>query len=446
MDTSSALANRLVDAYRARSARSAELYARASRVMPGGDTRTGTFHAPYPLFIKKGAGARVWDADGNEYLDFLNNFTSLIHGHAHPAVQDAIVRQSAESTVHGSANELQVQLAEVLIERVPSVERLRFCNSGTEATLFALRAAKAFSGRSKIMKMEGGYHGSHDQVAVAMLPPYEVRAVAGLSPGALSEVVLGRMNDLAHTESVIERHRDDLAAVIVEPVMGAAGGIRAEPEFLAGLRAITSRLGIVLIFDEIITFRLGYGGAQEGYGIRPDLTTFGKIVGGGLPIGAFGGRAEIMATYDPTRRGAIIHSGTYNGNAVTMAAGIATLERFDRAAVERLNRMGDELRERLNGVLRQVELDAQVCGQGSVMQLHGTRREIRTAADAARADAKTVSLMHLAMLDQGIFSASRQMYVLSTVMTPTDLDRFVEAFETSAAMLVAANSEPATSR
>lgn len=446
MDTSSALANRLIDAYRARSERSAELYARASRVMPGGDTRTGTFHAPYPLFIKKGAGARVWDADGNEYLDFLNNFTSLIHGHAHPAVQDAIVRQSAESTVHGSANELQVQLAEILIERVPSVERLRFCNSGTEATLFALRAAKAFTGRSKIMKMEGGYHGSHDQVAVAMVPPYEVRAVAGLSPGALSEVVLGRMNDLAHTESVIERHRDDLAAVIVEPVMGAAGGIRAEPEFLAGLRAITSRLGIVLIFDEIITFRLGYGGAQEGYGIRPDLTTFGKIVGGGLPIGAFGGRAEIMATYDPTRRGAIIHSGTYNGNAVTMAAGIATLERFDRAAVERLNRTGDELRERLNGVLRQLELDAQVCGMGSVMQLHGTRSEIRTAADAARADPKTVSLMHLAMLGQGIFSASRQMYVLSTVMTPTDLDRFVEAFETSAAMLVSAGSEAATSR
>lgn len=444
MDALAELEAGLRQQYVARTGRSESLFERALRVMPGGDTRTGTFHLPYPLFLQRGAGCRVWDADGNEYLDFLNNFTSLIHGHAHPQVQAAIEAQAARGTVHGSAGELQVRLAERLCERVPSLERVRFCNSGTEATLFALRGAKAFTGRPKVMKLEGGYHGLHDQMAVAMAPPYETRATTGLSPGALREVVLGRMNQLELTAELVRRHRDELAAVIVEPVMGAAGCIPAEPEFLRGLREVTRECGVLLVIDEIITFRLAHGGAQEVYGVRPDLTTFGKIVGGGLPIGAFGGRADVMATFDPSRPGGIVHSGTYNGNAVTMAAGLATLERFDRSAADRLNALGDDLRAGLNRQLADRGVAGQVTGRGSVMQLHFTAEPIREARDAARADQRTLRLMHQAMLLQGVFSPARQMYVLSTAMAPGDVDAFVTRFEAALAAIAPALPQRAT--
>src|SRR5262245_52131672 len=196
MDLITTLDNELLDQYRQRTAKSETWYQRARQVMPGGDTRTGTFHLPYPLFIERGQGCRLWDADGNEYFDFLNNFTSLLHGHAHPSVHDALVAQGTQGTVHGSANSLQVRLAELLVERVESVEQVRFCNSGTEATLFALRAARAYTGKSKILKMEGGYHGSHDWVAAAMFPPYDTRPTPGLSPAAMTEVILGSFNDL----------------------------------------------------------------------------------------------------------------------------------------------------------------------------------------------------------------------------------------------------------
>lgn len=412
----------LLARYLARTPRSKALYERAVRVMPGGDTRTGTFHLPYPLFVSRGHGCRIWDVDGNEYLDFLNNFTSLIHGHAHPSVQDALLKQGTQGTVHGTANELQVELAEVLCRRVPSVERIRFCNSGTEASLFALRGAKAFTGRPMIMKMEGGYHGSHDQVSVAMAPPYDTTASHGLSPGALSEVLLGSLNDLDYTAELIRRHRDQLAAVIVEPMMGAGGCIVAEPEFLRGLRAVTEECGVLLILDEIITFRLGFGGIQGHLGLRPDLTCFGKIIGGGLPVGAFGGRADVMATFDPTRPGAIVHSGTFNGNAATMAAGLRTLELFSETVIAELNRKGDALRNRLNAAASRLEIDAIVAGYGSLMQLHFLKPPLGGPRDANRGDREMLRALHLHLLTHGVFVPSRQMYVLSTAMTDEVID------------------------
>lgn len=437
MDPVSALETLELDRYRSRTPRSRAAYDRAVRVLPGGDTRTGTFHLPYPLFISQGAGCRLTDADGNEYLDFLNNFTSLIHGHAHPGVTAAAGGQLPRGTVHGSANELQVRLAETLSARVPSVERIRFCNSGTEATLSALRAAKAFTGKAGVMKMAGGYHGSHDQVAVAMSPPYRTDAVQGLSPGALSEVILGTFNDLEATAELIRSRRADLAAVIVEPMMGAGGAIVADPDFLHGLRAVTEECGVLLILDEIITFRLGYGGLQQVLGIRPDLTTFGKVIGGGFPVGAFGGRADVMAGYDPTRAGTIAHSGTYNGNAVTMAAGIATLEAWDAPAVEALNAAGDALRASLAAVIDDLGLPAIVTGYGSVMQLHFHPGPITTAATADAGDRRLLRIMHLSMLNRGVFAPGRQMYVLSTAMDDAVLadfrDRFRQALEPIAA-------------
>jgi glutamate-1-semialdehyde 2,1-aminomutase len=442
MDVLTAAEQRERETYLARTTASAALFARARAVMPGGDTRTGTFHAPYPLFIAEGQGCELVDADGHRYLDTLYNFTSLIHGHAFPPVVDAITAQAVKGTVHGSANALQVALAEVLRARVPSVERLRFCNSGTEATMGAIRAARAFTGRPAILKMAGGYHGSHDPVSIAMsardegLPP-------GITPAVASDVVVGRFNDLAHTAALVERHRDRLAAVIAEPMLGS-GALVADLAFLTGLREVTRATGVLLILDEVITFRLGTGGLQGVIGVTPDLTSFGKIIGGGLPVGAFGGRADVMATYDPSRPGTIAHSGTYNGNATTMAAGLATLARFDAAAVDAVNAAGDALRARLNAVIQHRGVAAVVTGHGSLMQLHVTAPPVTTPEAGARADLRWVKLMHLALANRGVFSSTRQLYVVPTVATPADLDRFVAAFDDALQVVAAAQVEAGT--
>jgi glutamate-1-semialdehyde 2,1-aminomutase len=411
-------------AFQHRTPQSRALFDRARQVMPGGDTRTGTFHTPYPLFIARGEGCHLWDADGHQYLDVLNNFTSLVHGHGHGAVVRAIADQAGKGTVHGTANALQVSLAEVLCRRVPSVERVRFCNSGTEATLGALRAAKAFTRKPMILKMAGGYHGSHDQVSVAVSEPYE-QIPPGLSPGAAGEVIVGAFNDLDRTAALIRAHADQLAAVIVEPMTGT-GALLADRAFLAGLREVTAECGVLLVFDEVITFRLAPGGLQEVHGLRPDLTTFGKIIGGGMPVGAFGGRADVMATYDPSLPGTISHSGTYNGNATTMAAGLSTLRLFDGTAVSRLNAAGDAVRSRLQAAADKHGLDVTLTGYGSLMHLHFTAGPVRTPADAARSDKQLVRLLHLLLLNRGVFSATRQLYVLSTVMHQAALDVFVD--------------------
>jgi glutamate-1-semialdehyde 2,1-aminomutase len=426
-------------AYRARTAASQAWFERARSVLPGGDTRTGTFHLPYPLFIARGEGCHLWDADGHRYLDTLYNFTSLLHGHAWPPAVEAIARQAALGTVHGTANDLQVTLAEAIQARVPSVERLRFCNSGTEATMGALRAARAFTGRPAILKMAGGYHGSHDAAAVGMSAPFDAMP-PGVARGVADDVVVGAFNDLDHTARLIREHRHRLAAVIVEPMLGS-GAIVAEPAFLRGLRDVTHECGVLLVFDEVITFRLAVGGLQQMVGVTPDLTSFGKIIGGGLPVGAFGGRADVMATFDPSRPGAVQHSGTYNGNATTMAAGLVTLEAFDAAAVAALNATGDVLRARLNAAIDRLGLDAVVIGHGSLMQLHFTTPAPASPAEAGRGDKRLVSLMHLALANRGVFSSTRQLYVLPTVSTPAALAEFEAAFADALALMARASAD-----
>lgn len=427
----------LESAYRAATPRSAELHTRAARVMPGGDTRTGTFHLPWPLVMARGQGARLWDEDGREYLDFLGNFTSLVHGHAHPMVTAAITKQAALGTAHGSPTVLMTELAERLQARFASVERVRFCNSGTESALFAIRAARAFTGRSLILKMEGGYHGSYDHVQVGQGPASQ----PGLSPGALAEVVSIPFNDGSRLREVIARHGSQLAAVIIEPVMMAGGVIPSAPEFLGELVELARKSGALFICDEVATFRLRYGGAQEAYGIRPDLTTFGKVIGGGLPVGAFGGRADVMAVYDPTRRGTVAHSGTYNGNAITMAAGIATLDLLTREAIEKLNSAGDSLRRRVSAACRATGLPLTVTGMGSLIGIHPVPGPVTNASEAAAGDRRILRAIHLGLLQRGIFSAARQFFVLSTALDDTHLDRFMSAFTESLGQVAAAARE-----
>ena len=444
MDAQTAIAEAERARYLERTPASATLHARARAVMPGGDTRTGTFHAPYPLFIAEGHGCTLVDADGHEYVDTLYNFTSLLHGHAFAPVLAAIQRQATRGTVHGTANARQVELAETLAARVPSVERLRFCNSGTEATLGAIRAARAFTGRPAILKMAGGYHGSHDPVAIAM-SSRETTPPVGITPGVAGEVVVGRFNDLATTAALIEQHRERLAAVIVEPMLGS-GALVADRAFLAGLRDLTRAHGVLLILDEVITFRLAVGGLQSTLGVVPDLTSFGKIIGGGLPVGAFGGRADVMATFDPSRAGAIAHSGTYNGNAATMAAGLEALAHYDAAAVTRLHDTGEALRARLNATIARLGLAATVTGHGSLMQLHLSPAPVTRPEDDDHADAHDVRLMHLALANRGVFSSTRQLYVVPTVWTAEAEQHFVTAFDAALGVVAASRAARESAR
>jgi len=427
--------------YRARTNGSSELYKRALANLPGGDTRTGTFFLPYPTFMARGAGCRLWDVDGNEYIDCLSNFTSLVHGHAHPDVTRAIAEQASRGTAHGAPVESQIALATAIRERLPSIELLRFANSGTEAAMMAIRAARAFSGRAKILKMEGGYHGSYDAARVSAHPrvldetapawPLGEPDEAGLSPGAVAEVLIAPFNDLATTAAIVRRHRHELAAVIVEPMMGAAGMIPAERSFLSGLRDVTRESGVLLILDEVITLRLAWGGAQSLYDVTPDLTVLGKIIGGGLPVGAFGGRADVMAFYDPRRNDVITHSGTFNGNAATMAAGLATLELLTPAAIERVNGLGDRLRASLGGALAAAGIPAQVTGLGSLSQVHLSDAPVVDYRSAARVPGSAVALLHLALMNRGVFAASRGMFITSTAMLDADVDHVIASFATA---------------
>ena len=273
--------------YAETTARSAALFERATASLPGGNSRTTIFIDPYPCYVERGEGCRIWDADGNERIDFINNYTSLILGHSHPRVVEALQEQAARFVSVAAPSELEIELAEAIKERLPSIDLIRFGNSGTEGTMMAIRAARAFTGRSKIVKFEGGYHGTHDYAVVdagaaGAAGTGTTTQGAGIPEAVADTVVIAPFNDPDATERVLAAHRDELAAVIVEPVMGAAGVIPADESFLVFLRELTQSLGALLVFDEVISFRVGYGGAQGRYGVRPDLTTMGKIIGGGL--------------------------------------------------------------------------------------------------------------------------------------------------------------------
>lgn len=430
---------RLRARYRERRPRSAERHAAASKVLPGGDTRTGTYFPPHPLYIERGAGPRLYDVDGNTYLDFVNNFTSLIHGHAHPAIAAAVTRQLGQGTVYGAPCESQVRLAAMLCERIPSCERIRFCNSGTEATLGAIRAARAFTGRDKILKMEGGYHGTHDWALVSYKPAYGPRAPRGFPSlpdgkgvprAVLREVLVAPFNDEAATRRIVERHAEKLAAIIVEPVMSSAGCLPARPEYLRTLRELADRHGIVLIFDEIVSFRVARGGAQEMLGVRPDLTALAKIIGGGFPVGAFGGRADIMELWAP-ERGLLPHSGTYNGNPVTIVAGLKALELLTDEAYRRLDALGDRLRDRVRETLAAAGVVGQVTGVGSLLHIHFADRPVTSYRSAAEGDKELNALLHLSLLDRGIFTVRRGMANLSTPMTEAEVETFAQALQAS---------------
>ena len=413
------------------------LWEEGKAYLPGADTRSSVFWDPYPLFLERGEGSRLWDADGVERIDFINNMTSLILGHAHPAIVQALQQQATRGTAFAGPNESQIRLAKILCQRIPSLDLVRFTNSGTEATLNCLRAARAYTGRSKIAKVEGGYHGTHDAVSVSVrVPPGEggdarrptkVPSFPGLSQRVVDDVVLLPFNDTEASRDILEEHGRDLAAVIVEPVLGGSGMVPAEPDYLAMLREATQQQGALLIFDEVISLRVAPGGAQEYYGITPDMTALGKIIGGGLPVGAFGGRSDIMELYDPTRGPKVPHAGTFQGNPMTMEAGIATMERLTPEVYARLAALTDRLSQGISSVCAEFEVPVQVTGLASLYGIHFTDQPVRTYRDVAASDKDMRQRVFLGLMNEGIFIAPQLIGAPSTATGEEEVDAHVEA-------------------
>jgi glutamate-1-semialdehyde 2,1-aminomutase len=425
--------------YRQTTPGSQALHLKAERAMPGGTTRTTTYFDPYPLYIERGEGCRIWDVDGAERLDMLGNYTAMILGHAHPKVVEAIRRQAGLGTAFAAANPIEVELAELLCERVPSLDQVRFCNSGTEATMFAMRLARAYTGRPKIARIEGGYHGTHDQAEVSTHPDPAAAGPAdrpraqpdsiGTPAWALEQTVVLPFNDSDAAERILREEGGSVAAVILEPIIGAGGVIAAMPEFLQRLRSLTRELGMLLIFDEVISLRVAPGGAQQLYGVTPDLTTMGKIIGGGLPVAAFGGRAEVMELLDPRRDPNLAQGGTYNGNPLGMAAGLAAMRELTPDVYQDLNRKGERVKDQLSEVFASHGVVAQVNGIASLFAIHFTDRPVIDYRSKATSDARMTRDLFLGLVNHGVLLAPRAMGALSTPMGEQEIQRFVDAVD-----------------
>lgn len=392
----------------------------AARVMPGGNTRSVQFYDPFPVAIVKGEGQRVTDLDGHTYTDFLGEFTAGLYGHSEPAIVAAIKAALDDGLVLGGPNMYEARLAELMCARFPAVELVRFCNSGSEATLLCVSLARSITGRERVMVVHGAYHGSF-------------LSFPGGKPAHLNApfpVVTVDYNDATQAADRIRAEGDRLACVILEPLMGSGGCIPATEEFLKTIRVETERAGAALIFDEVMTSRLAPGGLHGAHGLKPDLVAFGKYLGGGVTFGAFGGRRDWMARLDPARQDSIVHSGTYNNNVLTMAAGIAGLEKvFTPTAAERLNASGERLRSRLNAAASARGLPFQATGRGSMINLHPTGRPILRPADHAHVPSDARKLLHLDLNLRGNYLARRGFMALSLPLIDADHDALVQAFE-----------------
>ena len=399
---------------------SSALHTRALASLPGGNTRTGIHFDPFPLMFRRGEGARLWDEDGHSYIDFLGEATAGIYGHSHPVIRAAIDDRLALGWNLGGHTALEARLAELIVARFPSIERVRFVNSGTEANMFNIQLTRIVTGRPAVLGFQGCYHGGFLTFTAATNPlnvPFET--------------VVAPYNDIDATAALIDSNAARLAAIIIEPMIGGGGCIPADLEFLTMLRERATRHGILLIFDEVMTSRLAPGGIQSRTGVIPDLTSLGKYIGGGFSAGAFGGSAALLDRFDPRRGDALPHSGTYNNNVFTLACGIAGLTKaYTPEAAIALNARGDALRERLNALCATAGVALQFTGIGSMMAPHAQRGAIRSPDDAAKGDAKVRELLFFDLLAQGIFiMPKRDLIALSLPLTDQDFETLVAGVE-----------------
>jgi len=401
--------------------------------MPGGNTRSTVFREPYPVYAARGRGSRIIDVDGVERIDFTNNYTALVHGHAHPRIVKAARRAIERGSCFGTPTESEIRLAEALTERVPSFEQVRFMNSGTEAVMMAVKAARAFTGRRKIAKCEGAYHGGYDFVDVSVAPreglwgppgdPAAVPSGAGTWPSVTTDTVIVPFNDADAATRILSAHARDLAAVIIDPLPNRLGLIPASAEFLNAVQRFCKANDVLLISDEVISFRLHRAGAQRKFGYAADLTVLGKLIGGGFPVGALAGRQEIMAVFDSRGTGPLVaHAGTFNANPVTMAAGLAALELLTPEAIATLDELGARCREEIRRAITGSGVPWQVSGMGSLFRIHpitGPLRDYRSTRATPKA-ARLLAMIMMELLNLGVFIDAGGFGCASTVMDEGD--------------------------
>jgi glutamate-1-semialdehyde 2,1-aminomutase len=375
------------------------LHQRALAALPGGNTRTTVFVPPRPPYAVRGEGCELIDADGRRVLDLLNNYTALVHGHARAEVVEAAVDAVRGGSCFGLPTEHEIELAERLRARIPSVAKWRFTNSGSEAVMMAIRLARAATGRSAILRFQGAYHGSYD---AAMQPP-----ARGVPASVEGEIVTVGIGDRDGLQAALAEHGPRLACVLFDAMPNRAGLRPAAPEFVSVLREQTRRHGVLLVMDEVITLRLVFGGLQERYGIEPDITTVGKVIGGGFPIGGVGGREELMSLFDPRRPDAIGHGGTFNANPVSMRAGAVSLDLLTAEEIARINALGERLRE---GLARR---GWDVSGQGSLLQVRASDQQT----------------LWWSLYEEGVLIAANGLICTSTAMDETSIERALDAFD-----------------
>lgn len=414
--------------------KSAKLFARAQRVIPGGvNSPVRAFKAVggSPLFIARASGAYITDVDGNSFIDYVGSWGPMIHGHAPAGLIARLGRQARSGTSFGAPSPLEVDLAEQVRQRVPSMERVRFVSSGTEATMSAARVARAATRREKIVKFEGCYHGHADAFLVRAgsgALTFGTPTSPGVPAGAVADTLLAQFNDLESVERVVAANPEQIAGIIIEPVAGNMGTVLPEPDFLHGLRALCDRAGILLIFDEVMTgFRLGAGGAQALYGVEPDLTCLGKIVGGGLPVGAYGGRAKVMDLVSPA--GPVYQAGTLSGNPLAMVAGLWSLSRLTPALYRRLSARGFALAGGLADAARAAGVPLHVNAIGSMVTPFFTATRVRDFSTAVTADTAAFGVFFRAMLERGIYLPPSQFeaWFISGAHTAANIDQTIVA-------------------
>lgn len=428
--------------------KSEQLFNRALKVLPGGVSRNTIFRKPHPFYAEQGEGCYVTDIEGVTRIDFANNMASLIHGHAYPSVVNAVSAQLAKGTCFTMATQVEVDYAQYLCERVPSFDKIRFVNSGTEAVMAMLKASRAYTGKPKVAKVEGAYHGAYDYAEVSQTAtpknwgdinnPCSIPVAVGTPEKALDDVVVIPFNDTERAISILDKHKEDIACILVDLLPHRVGLIPASDDFINALYQWTRKNSALLVFDEVITFRTHYAGAQQNYQVTPDLTALGKVIGGGFPAGALAGRDEVMKVLDPTEPTVLLpHSGTFSANPITMIAGITAMKAFDEQAVQQLNRLASYAREQITQAIADVGIKACVTGAGSMFRVHLKEKPPQNYREAYVDKAQSVLLTKLLnhLFEQGIMMINTCSATLSTAMTKTEIDRLVASLKEGFEML-----------
>jgi len=416
--------------------KSETIYQKALNVLPGGVSRNTIFRRPFPYYVNKAAGCYVTDIEGNVRIDFANNMAALIHGHSHPAIVEAVIDQLQKGTAFTLATENEVRFAELLCNRVEGFEKIRFVNSGTEAVMAMIKTARAYTGRSKIAKAEGAYHGTYDYAEVSqtsnpsnwgeLSQPNSVALVHGTPKGVTDDVIIFPFNDIERTINILNQHANEIACVIIDPVPHRVGLVPATNEFVEALFKWTRENGALLAFDEVVTFRVNYAGAQAKYSVAPDLTSMGKIIGGGFPVGAIAGRSDVMKVLDPREPKVLYpHSGTFSANPITTTAGYVAMKLFDNEAVLKLNTMTKVAINQINEAIKIADVPVSLTGAGSMFRIHLKATPPSTYREAYQTKEELAvieSLLNYLFFEENIQMLNTCACMFSTVITQKEVD------------------------